>query len=353
MQKIPVFIIFLLLSILFAGCTGQPAGTVTTAPLDGGTITTTAKNPPTTGYSLIVEPDDGRTAVLSTINGAQKNITLTIYELNDPDIVSALIAAQERGVQVRVIYNNASFAAMHMVNPNAGAVVNLSRAGAGIKPASPVFSVTHQKTLTADGARSIIMTFNLEPGYFSTTRDFGIITTNLSEVQEIASVFDADWNYQNITPANPVLVWSPVNSREKILTVINQSARTLDVYNEELTDQQCIDALAAAAGRGVVVRVIAADMESDGRNVNAPAISSLNKAGAQAKEIISLYIHAKMVLADYGTPEQVAFIGSENLAPVSLDQNRELGILVTEKPILDRLESIFSQDWQVPGIPVS
>ena len=53
------------------------------------------------------------------------------------------------------------------------------------KPASPVFTVTHQKTLTADGAKSFIMTFNLEPGYFATTRDFGILTTNQSEIQEI------------------------------------------------------------------------------------------------------------------------------------------------------------------------
>jgi phosphatidylserine/phosphatidylglycerophosphate/cardiolipin synthase-like enzyme len=353
MHRIAALLVVFFLTILFAGCTGHPAGAVTTTPAQGSTVTLPAAESAEAEHTLIVEPDDSRTAVLATITGAKENITLTIYELNDPEIVNALIAAQKRGVEVRVLYNNASFAAMHMVNPNAGAVANLSRAGAGVRPASPVFSVTHQKTLTADGARSIIMTFNLEPGYFSTTRDFAIVTTNISEVREIATVFDADWDYQNITPAYPTLVWSPVNSREKILRVISQSTRTLDVYNEELTDQQCIDALATAAKRGVVVRVIAADMESNGKNVNAPAISSLNKAGAQAKEITSLYIHAKMVLADYGTPEQVAYIGSENLAPVSLDQNRELGILITEKPILDRLESVFSQDWQVPGIPVS
>lgn len=57
-----------------------------------------------------------------------------------------------------------------------------------------------------------------------------------------------------------------------------------------------------------------------------------------------------MVLADYGTPDQVAYLGSENLGTVSLDQNRELGILVAEKPILDRLESIFNGDWLVPAM---
>lgn len=352
MHRIPALLLVFFLTILFAGCTGHQPGTAASTPAQGGTVTLPAAECAAGERTLIVEPEDGRMAVLETITGAHHNITLTIYELNDPAIVDALIAAQERGVQVRVLYNNASFAAMHMANPNTGAVLNLSNAGARTKPASPVFAVTHQKTLTADATRSVIMTFNLEPGYFNTTRDFGIVTTNRSEVREIASVFEADWNYRNVTPDYPTLVWSPVNSREKILTVINHSVKSIDVYNEEITDWQSINALAAAAERGVVVRVIAADMESDGKNVNAPAIRTLRNASAEAKEITSLYIHAKVVLADYGTPEQVAFVGSENLAPVSLNDNRELGILVTEQPILDRLESVFLQDWLVPGIPV-
>jgi phosphatidylserine/phosphatidylglycerophosphate/cardiolipin synthase-like enzyme len=336
MRYLPILLIALFAAVLFAGCVN------TTPP-----VTQAA----TSVYTLGVEPNDGRAMVLDTINGSQKTLTLTIYELDDPQVIDALAAAQKRGVAVRVLYNNASFASMNETNPNLGAVHNLTPLGVAMKPASPVFTVTHQKTLTVDGTRSLIMTFNLEPEYFGTTRDFGILTTNATEVREIADVFDADWNYQNITPSVPTLVWSPVNSREKILRVINGSTKTLEVYNEEISDQQCIDALIAAAQRGVVVRVIAADLEgNDGRNENAPALQGLNANGVQAKAITSLYIHAKMALADYNTTGQIVYIGSENFSNVSLDQNRELGILVTEKPILDRLESVFSQDWQVPAM---
>jgi len=336
MRYLPVLFIVLLTAIIFAGCTGtQPAATQAT-PV----------------HTLVVEPNDGRTMVLDTINGAEKTLTITIYELNDPQIVSALAAAEKRGVSVRVLYNNASFASMNQTNPNFYAVYNLTPAGVALEPASPVFTVTHQKTLTADGKKSLIMTFNLEPGYFATTRDFGILTTNMTEVQEITDVFEADWNYQKVTPSVQTLVWSPVNSRAKILSVINGSAKTLEVYNEEIKDPQCIDALIAAAKRGVVVRVIAADLQgNEGRNTNAQALRTLNAGGVQAKTITSLYIHAKMALADYNTTGQIVYLGSENFSNVSLNQNRELGILVTEKPILDRLESVFSQDWQVPAMP--
>jgi phosphatidylserine/phosphatidylglycerophosphate/cardiolipin synthase-like enzyme len=351
MRSLPLILILLFLTLFISGCVSpDQTPSLATPSLVSTTTTQGGVSGPATVHTLVVEPDDGKAMVLSTIAGAHENLTLTIYEITDPDIVAALIAAQKRGVAVRVLYNNASFASMNEANPNAGAVANLSQAGIKTKPASPVFTVTHQKTLTADGTTSFIMTFNLEPGYFATTRDFGIVTTSQTEIREIATVFEADWMYQNVTPAVPSLVWSPVNSREKILGVINRATKTLEVYNEEITDKQSVNALVAAAKRGVVVRVIAADLNSGGRNENAPDLVTLNANGAQAKTITSLYIHAKMVLADYGTPDQVAYLGSENLGTVSLDQNRELGILVTEKPILDRLESVFNSDWLVPAM---
>jgi phosphatidylserine/phosphatidylglycerophosphate/cardiolipin synthase-like enzyme len=350
MRNAAIMLIVLFLTLLLAGCAGLQGESAPATLGQGSTATMvdTGNGSPAV-HTLIVEPDDGKTMVLSTINGAHENLTLTIYEITDPEIVAALAAAQGRGVAVRVLYNNASFASMNETNPNAGAVANLSRAGVKTRPASPVFTVTHQKTLTADRTRSLIMTFNLEPDYFTTTRDFGILTTDTNEVREVAGVFEADWNYTNVTPADPPLVWSPVNSREKILGVIGNATRTLDLYNEEINDPQCISALVEASKRGVAVRVIAADLDG-AKNKNAPALKTLNANGAQAKTITSLYIHAKMVLADYQTPDQIAYLGSENLGEVSLDKNRELGILVTEKPILDRLESVFSQDWLVPAM---
>jgi len=342
-------IFFAVLLVFIAGCTG----TAPTIPGPGSTGTTLSS---ATGslseHAVFVEPTDGRAEVIKTIAGAQQNITLTIYLLDDPDVVDALAAARLRGVSVRVLYNNASYAAANQTNPNFYAVANLTPLGVEMKPASPVFTLTHQKTLTVDRSRAIVMTFNLDPAFFSTTRDFGIVTTNQSEIREIAEVFEADWNYQTVTPSEPTLVWAPVNARAKILGLINNATKTIEVYNDEITDPQCIDALGAAAKRGVAVRVLAADMQGpNGTNINAPALAMLNANGAEARSITSPYIHAKVAVADYGTPHQVAYVGSEYMAPVSLDQSRELAVLVSEQPILDRIESVFSQDWLVPAMP--
>ena len=305
---------------------------------------TRTSQPSSPVHSLIVEPDDGRTLILGALQEAKQSIDLTIYELDDPEVDAALVSAHDRGVKVRVLYNYYSFISQGR-NPNESAVNSLNSAGIESKPASSSFLDTHQKTFVIDSSEAIIMTFNLQPNYFQGTRDFGIITTNPAEVAEIQRVFEADWNYQPATVTQPTLVWSPVNSRQKILGVINDATKTLMVYNEEIQDEACIQALISAASRGVAVRFISAQLTQDGRDANAPGRETLNSGGVDARAGTFLYIHAKMILADYGTSDQVAFVGSENLSDASLDKNRELGILVEDKAILDRLNTVFEQDW--------
>jgi phosphatidylserine/phosphatidylglycerophosphate/cardiolipin synthase-like enzyme len=171
-------------------------------------------------------------------------------------------------------------------------------------------------------------------------------------VREIGEVFEADWNYRNVTPDQPSLAWSPGNAREKIVGLIDGSKSTLDIDIDSITDPQVIGAICNASHRGVAVRVLAANNRgSNGTNVNAPALAVLNERGVKAKSIASPYTHAKMALADYGTARQAAYVGSAYFVPESLDRSRNLGIIVTEQPVLDRIETVFNRDWQVPAVP--
>jgi phosphatidylserine/phosphatidylglycerophosphate/cardiolipin synthase-like enzyme len=296
-------------------------------------------------HTLIIQPDDGRAAILSALQSATNYIDLTIYEINDPQITDALVQAAKRGVRVRMIYNYWSFIHMGRGDLEQGEVKILTEAGAQTKRAGSAFMVTHQKTFTIDDRLAIIMTFNLQPSYFDGTRDFGVITTDSSEIAEIKAVFDADWNYQPAAPSIPSLVWSPVNSRTKILDVIKGATQTLEVYNEEAKDPESLQALADAAKRGVKVRFITAFLGRGDVDGNIDGRAYLNSNGVMACVGTFLYIHAKMVLADYGTDNARVFLGSENFSKTSLNHNRELGIILLEPPILDRLHAVFEQDW--------
>jgi phosphatidylserine/phosphatidylglycerophosphate/cardiolipin synthase-like enzyme len=298
------------------------------------------------GYTLLTQPTSGRDQILSLLNGAKRSIDLTIYEIEDPQIISAMTDAAKRGVAVRVLYNYYSFQT-YGHDPNATYIAQLSAAGVQTQRANQQFTVTHQKTFTIDDSVSVIMTFNLAPSYFSTSRDFGIITSDPGQVAEIVKVFEADWAYESVTPSQPALVWSPVNSRSKILDVINGATRSLEVYNEETADQASMQALIAAAKRGVKVRFLTAILTSHTSSAdgNAAERATLNAAGVQAKGLASPYIHAKVVLADYGTGGAKVFLGSENFSETSLDKNRELGIILNDSAIMSSIESTFESDW--------
>ena len=315
-----------------------------------------------TPHTLIVQPDDGRTLVLNNLNAAKTSIDLTIYEISDPQIMAALEAAQKRKVTVRVLYNWYSFPPDMQQRTVMPAIQQLTAAGIQCKQAPRNFEVTHEKAFVIDGTTAIVMSFNLTSEYFSDTRDFGIVTTVPAEVAEIAGVFAADWNGKSIVPQAPSLVWSPVNSRTKLTALISAASKTLDIYCEEVEDPGTLGAMVAAAKRGVQVRFMAAVLSGQGKaNGNAQGITYLQSghvnavcksfpiAGGKAQ----MYIHAKMALADHGSAKAQAYIGSENFTCVSLDDNRECGILVTEPAILDRLQATYNSDWAQPSIPVT
>jgi phosphatidylserine/phosphatidylglycerophosphate/cardiolipin synthase-like enzyme len=305
-------------------------------------------------HTLIVEPDDGRTLVLQALNAATKSIDLTIYELSDPQIMSALESAHKRKVAVRVLYNWDSFTPRMQETDITPAVQKLKQAGIQCRPAPRTFEVTHEKAFVIDRATAIVMSFNLTAEYFGTTRDFGIVTTVPKEVAEIEDVFQADWSGNTFTPQVASLVWSPDNSHARLTSLIESAQQTLDIYCEEADDPGTLGAMVAAAKRGVKVRFIAAVLSAEGKiNGNARGITTLLNGGVDAVCKTFLYIHAKMGLVDYGRPHAQACIGSENFSCTSLNKNRECGIIVSESEILDRLNTTYASDWAKPSVTVT
>ena len=109
-------------------------------------------------------------------------------------------------------------------------------------------------------------------------------------------------------------------------------------------DAQIVTALENAAKRGVAVEVA---MTNGG--TYASEFNALKAAGVKVSTYVPtapLYIHAKVILADYGGSGQIAFVGSENFSNASLTENRELGLTVTDPEILGSLNTTFGSDFQ-------
>jgi cardiolipin synthase len=291
-------------------------------------------------YSLVTEPGDGLTPVYNFIESATKSIDMTMYELTDTTAEDDLAAMAAKGVTVRVILDQ-NLEKSH----NTTAYNYLSAHGVRVVWANSTYAATHQKTITVDGVESLVMTGNLTSQYYSTSRDFAVFDTNSYDVNAIEKVFNADFTAASITPTDGYnLVWSPTDSQSQLLALINNATTSLDVENEEMGYATVVTALENAAKRGVTVHVT---MTNDS-NEYATEFDELTSAGVQVSTYAytaSLYIHAKVIIADHGTSTAKVFLGSENFSNASLNKNRELGVILTNSAILSSTESTLSSDF--------
>jgi phosphatidylserine/phosphatidylglycerophosphate/cardiolipin synthase-like enzyme len=331
---------------------GQDSGAQDSGALhaDASTADAGADAAPAATYTLITEPDQGMQPIYDFVTSAKKTIDMTMYGLSDTTMTGLLTTAASKGIAVRVILDQN----LEMMD-NAAAYAALGAGGVKVHWANPTYASTHQKTITVDGATSAIMSLNLTSIDYPTSRDFAVITDDKADVAAIESVFAADFVNAAITPPNgDNLVWSPTNAESSLVGIIDGAKTSLLVENEEMSDSSIVTALEHAAGRGVAVHIAMEDSSS-----YQTEFAELVTAGAKLSTYAhdAIYIHAKVVLADYGTTAASVFVGSENFTYTSLNENRELGLITADPGIMAGINTTLTKDFtggtpfQVPSTP--
>ncbi len=313
--------------LALAACTTVAVGVVTTGPAHAAGT-----------FSLQVFPDQDHTAVYDFIDSATRSLDMTMYELRDTTVVNDLVDREKAGVAVRVILDGAH------KSVNSAAYSTLQQGGVGVTYSSSAFVYTHQKTVTVDGDRSLIMTGNLDSTYYSNDRDYAVFDSDAADAAAIEQVFDADYAKTSVTPSDgDNLVWSPTDSQSRLLGLINGAQHSLDVEELEFGDTALVNAIVAAENRGVTVRVVGMDPSS--------YQSTFNEVVAAGGTVVTysssggLYIHAKAIVADNGTSTAKVFAGSENFSDNSLNNNRELGLIIDDSAVLSGVEATFDTDF--------
>lgn len=294
------------------------------------------------GLTVFVEPDAGEGPVLRAIEGAQRSVWVEVYLLTDRNVINALEDATHRGVDVRVLLELNPYGS-GSTNPHL-TLQELQAAGVRAEGSDPAYHYTHEKAIIVDGATLLVMTANLTKSglggsSYGADRDYGVVDTTAADVQQAAAIFTADWQRESPSLSAPNLVVSPINSRARIEGFIGGARTTLLVEDEEMYDQQSEDALIAAAQRGVSVEVILP--QPSGSTGPDADVARMLLGGVRVRYITTVYMHAKMMIADGSR----AFVGSENFSANSLDNNRELGLLIADTSVITTLNQTFQQDW--------
>lgn len=309
----------------------------------GAAVVATALPANAAEYSAFAFSRSGsQPTIYDFINSATTSLDMTMYELEDTTAVNDLIALKNKGVTVRVVLDRQHKTA------NSSAYNALSSAGVGVVWSPSAFVYTHQKTITVDGVKSLIMTGNLTSQYYTTSRDYGVFDDDTRDVASIEKVFNADYTGASVTPTDgDHLLWSPTDSRNRLLSVINGATSKLDVEELEFSDSTVVNAIVARAKAGVAVRVVLENPSSYSSQV-----SAIKAAGGKVvgySDPNGFYIHAKAMVADYGLSTQQVEAGSMNISSNSLDNNRELGLILTgtgvAEPVATTVETTFNSDY--------
>jgi cardiolipin synthase A/B len=306
--------VFVLALIATAACAASPAA-VGEADESLSTVEASAS----ADVQIIVEPGDHDAALVSAIQQATKSVHMTMYLLTAPDVISALVARHQAGVDVRIILNE------HFSTPGNGnqtAFDTLTAAGISVVWAETSFTYTHEKCVVIDGKTAWIMTMNATKTSPTENREFLAIDTTHTDVVEAEAQFTADFAHTPYTPTGNLLM-SPVSARPGIVSLLGTAQHSIDFEVEEVSDTGIVTAMCAAAGRHVSVRgVIPSGSQT---STVQRAVAALKTCGVTLVARAHPYPHAKAIVVDGAR----AYVGSANFSPTSLDRNRELGLVTS------------------------
>lgn len=298
--------------------------------------------------TLYIQPEAGAYPIIKAIENAKSTIDIQVYMLTMNDIIQEIVKAAQRKVTVRIILEKEPYNPGNPANPipinlvtykkfkEAGVINN----GVWIRWSNKNFFVyTHQKTMIIDGNVGYIMSMNLSGTAVTQNREYVIVEQHQNIVAEMKKVFEADWAQQTYqVPSQTPLVISPVNSRTQLENLIASAKKTLSIAVEVMGDPGSESLVEQKFKAGVEINLILGHYKKVAYNLE--VAQRLQAIGMKNIKFLGKpFLHGKLVIAD-----NTAYIGSINLTTNSMDKNREMGIILTDKNIVNALKQSFKQD---------
>jgi len=307
--------------------------------------------------------------VLERIQDAREQILIMLSSasLEGHPLFDALLAAQARGVSVRVLLD-ASDWAPSITAKHQAVLAELLEGGIDARLDDPGVT-THAKLLVIDRAIVILGSTNWNAHALREHRQADVVLEDALIAGFYATYFDTVWErgYADVDIALPTLPSSghaavvPAadwpESRcygSLVLDLLDAAEHSIHVtmyrmsYYSEYSDSlanQLIRALVSAAARGLSVQVLLDDCAyyEDSAEANLYAALFLHNRGVQVRfDGASETTHTKLVVIDGCT----AVLGSTNWNYYALEQNVEANIALIGIPALGaQFEAFFQELW--------
>ncbi|WP_157067004.1 phospholipase D-like domain-containing protein [Alicyclobacillus shizuokensis] len=259
---------------------------------------------------------DVKTQALRMIRHSHRYCYLDVYELSDPDILKALVAAKQRQVDVRVVVDATES------HSQQDAVPMLEHAGVPVQSLHIHQGISHIKMLLADGGDSGVLLGGMNFGDSSWENNDASVYIRHPNPSFLA-LFHWDWKRAQGLPAAAPKTQPPLVTDGQIETQVIQAIQSahqlvcLEAF--DLTDRDVLNALIEAVNRGIIVEVLL----DPNQPYNRKAAEELRDAGATVRFYRPYgeeWMHAKILDVDHGT---TFIIGSANFSHQAYTYNHE------------------------------
>jgi len=191
----------------------------------------------------------------------------------------------------------------------------------------------HAKVIIADKKRFLLATANLTYSSIRRNREYRFTSDHEWVTQSLVSLFEDDlkWKKTDIDSLDPNLILCPENCRTLITKMIDESKKSLDISVQYLQDKIIRDLLISKA-KEIDLRILVWFWQNEWR---------LNEFPEWVVKILpDPYLHTKNILID----DSLLIHGSMNMSENSLDNNREIGIIISDDSAIRSFSRQFSKD---------
>jgi len=124
-------------------------------------------------------------------------------------------------------------------------------------------------------------------------------------------------------------VISPENARQRLRRFIRKARHELLIYDAGLSDDEMLQELQRRAEAGVAIKIIG-------------TVEKKWQTGAFKVRKPDQRLHIRAIVRD----GRRAFIGSQSLRRLELDERREVGMMIRDRKIVKQIERVFNADWR-------
>ena len=283
-------------------------------------------------------------ALVSAVASSRASIDAEIYEFNRPDLVDAMLAAMRRGVAVRML-GDPTVAATRLTGKR------LAAAGAVVTsfPVGPR-QIDHVKLLVVDGRVAFFGGVNWGTHSFR-NQDYELRLEGPA-VARLERLFATDMRRsgepvvmpgppQPAAPGEPRLLTSYPDDEvgRAVVAAVGEARHSIEMEMFVLTDKSTIEALRAAARRGVDVQALF----DPGQDLNQAAIAALRPAGVRCRfyRTRGEKLHAKAAVLD----GRLLVVGSANWTASGFRHNHELDAVLVNSVLATAVRARMDADW--------